>query len=439
MRKRSISAFFYYMMEMVIFLIVLQFLFTISRADFPLMAYMSWLGYVFVTGVLPLSFIKGTAVSESPISAPLDLRRIWLYVHLALMIFSGIFIWEFPFFTLAVLVLIPYWRMVALLKAPVQPALLINRFICFVGLLLFCYVYILATVTVVKTNTTLLKESLPIFMWTQFFILLAGLLWMYYITMKESSGVSFKQWLKGQSLTALIALGLIVIVFIGFLTLPFLQFVVTDLPGIVFTMLASERVFSFIDNITNFFEFKPSAPGGGEVAMDCIECPEKEMQLDETKIENEWIKNLLLPIFQVVVFLGVGGVLYLLIRKLYLVPEKQMEKSEGQHRYATAVQRDKEEKRIKWAKDEVRKLYQSLLVYIQKREEAVKISNTAREWSQRFAHEQPQLWNRINQTYEQKRYSKDPLSAQDIKDYKQEIKQAKKEVSQYYTMLRQRN
>jgi hypothetical protein len=423
MRKRSISAFLYYTMEMVIFLLVLFVLYTIIRVPFPMMEHVRWLVFVFVLAI-PLDFLKD------------EQKKLGLGMYLILIILSGVFIWKFAFLALAVLVGVPFWRIATLLRISIQPALLINRFILSTGIILFCYFFVLANVNIDKMDTSVLKDSLPFFMWGQFLLLIVGLTWINYINMNQLTGVSLKRWLKHQSFTALIAVGMVVLVIGCFFLLPVLQFIVFETPGIMFELLAYEKMFLFIHDLIEWLRWEREISDYEAIGnMDeCEDCAENKPLYTGSK-DSKWVQNLFQQVFQIGVLLAVGFLIYFILKRIYSMPEKQTEKFKEQ-RYVTEIESNNKEKRVKWAKDEVRKLYQSLLIHIRKREETFENSRTAREWSHRFSEGHPDLWKRITHLYEQKRYSSTPLTSQDIKDFKIEIKKAKKETNRYFANLK---
>jgi hypothetical protein len=423
MGKRLTSAFLYYTMEMVIFLLVLLVLYTIIRVPFPMMENVGWLVFVFVF-LISLAFLKN------------EQKKLGLGIYLILITLSGVFIWKFAFLALAVLVGVPFWRIATLLRISIRPALLINRFILSIGIILSCYFFVLANVNIDKMDTSVLKDSLPFFMWGQFMLLILGLTWINYVNMNQLTGVSIKCWLKHQSFTALIALGMVVLVMGSFLLLPVLQFIVFESPGIIFELLASEKMFLFINDLVEWLRWEREISDYEAIGnMDeCEDCTENKPLYTGSK-DSKWVQNLFQQVFQIGVLLAVGFLIYFILKRIYSMPEKQTEKFKEQY-YAIEKESNNKEKRIKWAKDEVRKLYQSLLIHIKKREEAFENSRTAREWSHRFSERHPDLWERITTQYEQKRYSSTSLTSQDIKDFKQEIKIAKKEINQYFVNLK---
>jgi hypothetical protein len=46
--------------------------------------------------------------------------------------------------------------------------------------------------------------------------------------------------------------------------------------------------------------------------VNCDHCPEQDIQLEEKKVDKTWIKDLLLPFFQVAFYPGVVVLLYMI-------------------------------------------------------------------------------------------------------------------------------
>jgi hypothetical protein len=165
--------------------------------------------------------------------------------------------------------------------------------------------------------------------------------------------------------------------------------------------------------------------------------------LEQESIVPEWVNQALLLFVQVGIVLGIIFLLYYIIRNFYFVPPLLGEKREEDRRFATQATGKKKSrswfKKTEWAKDEVRRLYQSLLLHAQKKGEEIKASHTAREWSNPFVVEleYPELWSKINQLYEQKRYSPIPLTEDDVSQFREEIQRAKQEIDYYYQKKRQ--
>jgi hypothetical protein len=398
---------------------------TLNQDEFlPIFDYLSWIIFVYVSGVLPFALMKR------------NWQKIWFYFHFFILLGFGALVWGFSLFNLLVLLIVPFWRMVHLLETPAKTAFLYQRFIWFAGLLLCCYFFI-ATMSTENLNSVFIP-----LLWIQFFLLIVGVMGIHYINAFQSTGSTLKSWLKSQSAIMYLALGFGVLAGIGTFLLPVLRFIVFDIPEAIFQFLVSGRIDHLFDWL--YAEELPIDNGSmnsnrsdgieGRQLMDDI--------LEQESMMPEWVNQVLLILVQVGVILGIILLLYYFIRNFYFVPSLQGKKREEDQRFAAQAGKKKSRlwfRRTEWAKDEVRRLYQSLLLHAQKKGEVLKSSKTAREWSAPFVveKEHPELWSKINQLYEQKRYSPIPLTEDDISQFKKEAEWAKREIDLYYERKRE--
>jgi hypothetical protein len=411
---------------MLTFLLLVVTFLTLNQDEFiPTFHYVGWIVFVYVSGVLPFAFMKR------------GWQNIWFYVHFLILIGFGVLVWEFSFINLLILLTLPFWRMVHLLETPAKPAFLYQRFIWFAGLLLCCY-FMIRTMSSENLNGTFIP-----LLWIQFSLLIVGVMSINYINAYQATGSTLKNWLKSQSFIIYLILGFGVLAGIGTYLLPVLRFIVFGIPEAIYQFLVSGRLdalfaWLYIEELQIDNESTGSNSATGREEWQLL-----DDVLEQDSMIPEWVNQALLILVQVGVVLGIILLLYYIIRNFYFVPSIQGRKRVEDQRFATQAHGKKRSrswfKRTELARDEVRRLYQSLLLYAQKKGEEIKPSNTAREWSAPFVVEKeyPELWSKINQLYEQKRYSPIPLKEGDISQFKEEIEWAKKEIDHYYQSKRE--
>lgn len=421
MRKQSITAFFYYSQEMLIYLLVSITFFTLNQdIVIALDRTLSWLLFIYLSGVIPFVLMKKSW------------KAVWFYIHFPILVIAGLLIWNFSIIDLGVLLLIPFWRMIHLLETPAKPAFLYGRFIWFAGFLLVCY-FLMNTMSFVDMNTTF-----STLLWIQFSVLILGLLSFQYLTAFETTGVPILKWLRRQIILIYIAISLGIVAIVGSFLIPVFRYIAFEIPGKVFDAMASYEGTTFFDWLFLFIDrFRKGnssveSDGGGELE-------EWELLEDVMKQESmvpEWVNQVLLLLVQGGVILFVILFLYYIVRNFYFVPQASKTMGERTPIDPSAGKKDRRSwfSRPNWAKDEVRRLYQGLIIYSQKKGEEIRSSDTAREWSSPYGAEQgpPELWSKINQIYEQKRYSNTPLTDSDVSQFKEDVQIAKKELDHYY-------
>jgi uncharacterized protein (DUF2132 family) len=406
-------------------LLVVTFL-TLNQDEFiPTFHYLSWIIFVYVSGVLPFAFMKRSW------------QTVWFYAHFVILIGFGVLVWEFSFVNLLILLTLPFWRMVHLLETPAKPAFIYQRFIWFAGLLLSCY-FMISTMSSGNLNSTFIP-----LLWIQFGLLIVGVMSINYINAYQGTGSTLKSWLKSQSFIIYLILGFGVLASIGTFLLPVLRFIVFGVPEAIYQFLVSDRLSALFSWI--YIEELQIENGSTESKSTTVR--EEWQLLDDVLEQNtiipEWVNQALLILVQVGVVLGIIFLLYYIIRNFYFVPSLQGRKKVEDQRFTTQAQGKRSSrswfKRTEWARDEVRRLYQSLLLHAQKKGKELKSSQTTREWSAPFIveKEHPELWSKINRLYEQKRYSPIPLKEDDISQFKEEIDRAKKEIDLYYQRQRE--
>lgn len=387
---------------------------------------LSWLLFIYLSGVIPFVLMK------------LSWKRFWFYVHFPILVIGGLWIWSFSIIDLGVLLLFPFWRMIHLLETPGRPAFLYKRFIWFASLLLVCY-FIINTMSFVDMNPTF-----STLLWVQFSVLILGLLSFQYLNAFESTGISLLKWLRRQTILIYIAISLGVVAVVSPFLIPVFRYIVYDIPGKIFAALASYEGTTFFDWLLLFIDrFRKEnssieSEGGGkrgdwELLEDIIE---------QESMVPEWINQILLLLVQGGIILFVILFIYYIVRKFYFVQQASRAKGERTSIESSAGQKEPRSwfRRPNWAKDEVRRLYQGLIVYSQKKGEEIRPSDTAREWSSPYygVEQGPlELWNKINKMYEQKRYSNTPLTNSDVTQFKEDVQIAKKELDHYYKKKRQ--
>jgi hypothetical protein len=425
MRKQAITAFFYYSQEMLIYLLVSITFFTLNQdIVLALDSTLSWLLFIYLSGVIPLVVMKKSWAS------------FWFYFHFPIVFICGLWIWSFSFVDLAILLLFPFWRMIHLLETPAKPAFLYKRFIMFSGLLLVSY-FIINTMSFVDLHTTF-----STLLWIQFSILILGLLSFQYLHALETTGVTLLKWLQRQAILFYIAITLGFVFIVGPLLIPVFRYIVYDIPGKIFAALASYEGTTFFDWLFKFIDLfrKENSSLETEGGEGRQEWELLEDVLEQESMVPEWVNQTLLFLVQGGIILFVVLFLYYIIRNFYFVP--QASKTQGEKSFEPSAGKKQSKswfRRPNWAKDEVRRLYQGLIVYSQKKGEEIKASDTAREWSNPYTIQQgpPDLWLTINQLYEQKRYSNTPLTEGDVNQFKADVQMAKKELDRYYKKKQQ--
>lgn len=425
MLKQTISAFFYYSQEMLIYLLVSITFFTLSQ-DMVIAQdrTLTWLLFIYLSGVIPFVLMKKSW------------RPFWFCIHFLILVICGFWIWSFSIIDIGVLLLFPFWRMIHLLETPAKITSLYKRFLWFASLLLVCY-FLINTMSFVDMNTTF-----STLLWIQFSVLILGLLAFQYLNAFETTGVHLLKWLHRQAILVYIAIALGVVVILGPFLIPVFRYIVYDIPGKVFDALASYEGTTFFDWLFQIIKLfrKENSSIESEAGEGRQEWELLDDVMAQESIVPEWINQVLLLLVQGGLILLVILFLYYIVRNFYFVPQAGRTKGEKSFEPSAGKKESKSWfRRPNWAKDEVRRLYQELIVYSQKEGEEIKASDTAREWSKPYTVEQgpPGLWSTINQLYEQKRYGNTPLTEVDVNQFKEDVQMAKKELNQYYKKKRQ--
>lgn len=415
MPKQALISFLYYAQEMGILLLLITSFGLGPEVDGAFyISHLIWFMLIYGLVVLPLFLIQSA-------------QKQWT-IYLFLILFAcGNLIWGFSTPYLLLVLLVPMWRISRIIDSTPEQSELMARMIVFCAVSAVCY---LIGYTMIKDAASL--GHFPLYMAVQFILLLFGVYLFDYIRAKERSDISVRQWLQGLSLVTYLGFGLGALAFFIALLLPYVRALLAKIPDLIIW-------FFHLPFITRLFEWLFGWMEGIR-----LESPEKRIeeppgmdigQTSEAEIAS-WLVTGSSLLIQLLIFIAIGYGVYVLYKNIILSRRRSVQEIAGERFKAAGQQQDptRSRRKIHKARDEVRRLYQSLLLYAQKKGQHFPAGVTAREWVQPYIKEdQTQtLWQRINTTYEKRRYSKHSLTSDELETFRKQVKMAKKELNKYY-------
>lgn len=439
MRKGNyVSVYVLYLMEMLAYLTLFVFFFSIPLAEYPVHAYVLWFSLFYGASV-------GLAMRLH------QLPTIWMNGVLFLVLYLGaVNLASFPPLSTFLLCVIAFWRMNSLLtdKTDSQTWLL-NRFAWGMGALaLYCsldFVFSSGDMQMgIVRGRTPSDEIIPVMLVYFAVLTVIGMVWWRFLEARVSAGYTRQKWWTGQSAFVFYTLAiLLTAVALGWLLVPAIRLALAIL-FTLFLMLFTEKaagwLLGFWDEFVEWFrQFAKtsarSSSGGDDELMPTQEGWDLFRRIDSSFPEE--IKIMLL----VLAVLAAIFLLWLAIRSRGIRLEPVAEPM----RAAVEIPKERlgknprtEKKRLEKVNDEVRKQYRSLLVYAQKRQVEIKPSDSVWIWPARLKQDRPDVWEVINRTYEQRRYADIPLDEEERKRYRQAIREAKRMIKAYADELRKR-
>lgn len=417
MLKQWITASIYYVQETLAFLLVIVTFFTFTEQAFLASSYYLWFGFVLLVGLPVLSMVH----QQEP------KRVAMLYgVFAVIFILLAYLIWEMSFFVAIVFTGFAWWRLVAATKRDIDAELVIRRFISFVIVLIVAYFFIQIM------DVAMDLWHVYAYLWIEFGLLLFGILYSSYLDERKEHGTKLKDWLKNQSLLLFLGGGFTFLAVIISLFLPSIQALVRRIPDILVWILNSEPVRAFLFWLMPHEQYKPRNREE-EVQLNEFEISEEDLEEVATSGLFESILLVLGIAFFIFVAVATLYILYLVIRGLWsritIRLEDDTQSVKGSRQHARSLKEPKG--KVNWAQDEIRRQYQNLLLFAEQKGQAITNIHTARTWVLPYqaTADTKQIWERINDLYEQKRYSETPLSQEDVRGFKEAIQEAKKELS----------
>ncbi|GAA0351779.1 hypothetical protein GCM10008968_03920 [Bacillus horti] len=397
-----------YTQEMLIFMLLLQTLYALLQLEYLSFESYIWLLVIYLVASLTLRLGEKKNIKTNHL----------VYILLLLMMLMGLIVNIFHFFILFIITAIPLWRLKLLHEQSFTVEAIVKRFLSFVTLLTILFLFLS-----IFTHAEVQSIMLP-YLWVNLGLLLFGIFYYNYEKVKDSP-ISFWNWLKNQSFLLCLALAWAGLpIFLPYLMMG-VQYVKNFIAFIVMWVLSTKPLQSFMYWL-----------------MDLDISLNNDWQSEEDSTgELEEVENILNEAFSsssvmiVLLLIGVAFVLfcmYLIALNVWIKPRVEQKSAAGKKsttdRAAEYMGMKNRSRKVNWAKDEVRRLYQDLLIYAQSKGVKITSSHTARTWSMGYeeSKEDSALWDSIHTFYEQKRYSDQEVIKQDIEGFKKEINQAKK-------------
>lgn len=420
MLKKWITLSIYYIQEMLTYLFALLILFVFTEEPLKFGSYYLWLAFILLIGFPVLMMLK-KRVSRY--------REVYYGLFIPILLILAYFIWDLPLLFCFLLTILPCWRLILLAKEEVDSELVIKRFIWFVFVLITGYLFLRVMSVDIELNFVLS------YLWIQFGLLLLGILYNSYVDEREDHGTSLGHWLKNQSLFLYLSAGFGVLAILASYLLPGLQFILKKIPDVLVWVLNSGPVKAFLYWLMPEKQLGP----GADLPVIELNFEIDEEELEELEEVSTGILDYLILIggifVSILIIVFIVSILVVFIRKVYNRKDST-QKKQGVRTSTDGLRGAPKHQGRKpaWAQDEIRRLYQSLLIYADQKGEMIGNRHTARTWVLPYqaSERENQIWDKINRIYEQKRYSETPLDEEDVKSFKKDIQQAKSELSQYH-------
>lgn len=414
MVKQMVKTLLYYTQEMLTFLLILSVFQAFNDIPLFTLSHYLWIAFVFITSASFISLVG------KKIKKPYYLYLVLIFV----LCFVGIFVWQLTFFSALLLTIYPVCRMNPILHDPLDVDELFKRFIWFIS------IFILGFVFLTMWSFTYIHELMFIYLIVQVCMLLLGL-WMFsyviYYNDDNLKDMSVVKWFKNQGVLLFVSLSFILLMMVGPYLLKMIKFLILGLLTVLLTIISP--VLKVIVNWVYILLTNAPLLKQDKMELDS----DDNAQLEWEPFEGPYPVATTIGVLLIVLI--IAFIVLFIIFNLLIVPrwkESRVVQPNSSNKLMTKSWR-KRGKKLNWAQDEIRRLYQELLFYADKKLIPITSMDTARTWGVEYqaTEEMERIWQRINQIYEQKRYGHEPLDEKDIAAFKKEIQLAKKELNRY--------
>lgn len=412
MVKQIVKAMLYYTQEMLTFLLILAVFQAFNDLPLFTLSHYLWIAFVFITSASFISLV-GKKIK----------KQYYLYLMLILVLsIVGVSVWHLSLFTVLLLTIYPVCRIKPILYEQLEVGELFKRFIWFI------LIFTLGFVFLTMWSFTYIHELMFVYLIVQVCMLLFGL-WIHsYVTYYKDDKLKdmpVVEWFRNQGILLFVSLNFILVMIVGPYLLQVFKFVIS---GLLMVLLAI--VSPLLKLVVNWVYI---------LLTNVPQLKQNRMEIDETQLELEPFEGTYpvagtIGVLLIVIIIAL--ILLFLILNLFIVPQWKERRVIKPSSSSTNIMRKsmgKRGKKLNWAQDEIRRLYQELLVYADKKLIPITSMDTARTWGAecKATQEMEHTWQRINQIYEQRRYGHEPLDETDIAAFKKEIQLAKIHLTRY--------